>query len=245
MSEDQRIEEKMLSREAEKQLSKQLDTADKIDVDIQTDFLKLLQGMVDGVSVEGQGLVKQDIRIQEIKLQIDNVAVNPFSVLFGQVELNEPVNITTRVVMTEKDINRAMISEFIRSKMPTFKFNADGKTVSLYPEEIQMKLLEDNKMTVALKVTLTEDGNTRPLSFTAQYSPRTDEKPIILEYFNCTQGEGISLEVVVALMQKVKELVKLPSFKYENIVLQIRKMEIQKEIMILLVDARLKKLPSF
>nr|WP_248277214.1 DUF2993 domain-containing protein [Brasilonema octagenarum] len=51
MSEDQRIEEKMLSREAEKQLSKQLDTADKIDVDIQTDFLKLLQGMVDGVSV--------------------------------------------------------------------------------------------------------------------------------------------------------------------------------------------------
>ncbi len=147
--------------------------------------------------------------------------------------------------MTEKDINRAMISEFIRSKMPTFKFNADGKTVSLYPEEIQMKLLEDNKMTVALKVTLTEDGNTRPLSFTAQYSPRTDEKPIILEYFNCTQGEGISLEVVVALMQKVKELVKLPSFKYENVVLQIRKMEIQKEIMILLVDARLKTIPSF
>lgn len=244
MSEEQRIEEQMLSHEAEKQLSKQLDKAEKIDVDIQTDFLKLLQGMADGVSVEGQGLVKEDIRIQEIKLQMDNVTVNPLSALFGQVELNQPVNITTRIVMTEKDINRALTSKLIRSKMPTFQFNADAQTVYLYPDEIQINLLDNGKMTLALKVTLTENGKTHPLSFTAQVSPRTEKKPIILESFNCTQGEGISLEVVVALMQKVKDFVNLPYFQYENIVLQMRKMEIQKEMMILLVDARFKQLPS-
>jgi hypothetical protein len=245
MSEEQRLEEQMLSHEAKKQLSQQLDKAEKIDVDIQTDFLKLLQGLADGVSVEGQGLVKEDIRIQEIKLQTDNVAVNPFSVLFGQVELNQPVNTTARIVMTEEDINRALTSKFVRSKMQNFELNVDGEIVGLQPQEIQIHLLDGGQMAFTGKVLLKEKGNTRSISFTAQVCPRTKDKPIILESFKCTQGEGISLEVVVALMQKVKELVNLPYYEYEKTVFCIRNMDVQKGSMILLVDARLKQIPSF
>ncbi|NJM70098.1 MAG: DUF2993 domain-containing protein [Scytonema sp. RU_4_4] len=244
MSEEQRIEEQMLSQEAERQLSKQLDKVEKVDVDVQTDLLKIFQGQADGVSVEGQGLVKQDIRVQEIKLQIDNVAINPLSVLFGQLELNQPVNTTARIVLTEADINRALTSDFVRSKMQNFELNVDGEIVGLQPQEIQINLLDNGKMTLTGKVLLTEKANTRPLSFTALVCPRTEYKPIMLENFNCTQGEGISLEVVVALVQKIKELVNLPYLKYENTVFSIRNMEVQKAIMTLLVDARLTQLPS-
>ncbi|NMG21495.1 DUF2993 domain-containing protein [Brasilonema bromeliae] len=245
MSQEQRIEEQMLSHEAEKQVSQQVDKVEKVDVDVQTDLLKIFQGQADGVSFEAQGLVKQDIRVQEIKLQTDSIDINPLSVLFGQIELNQPVNTTARIVLIEADINHALTSKFVRSKMQNFELNVDGEIVGLQPQEIQIHLLDGGKMAFTGKVLLKEKGNTRSISFTAQVCPRTQDKPIMLENFNCTHGgEGISLEVVVALMQKVKELVNLPYYEYEKTVFRVRNMDVEKGNMTLLVDARLKQIPS-
>ncbi len=244
MSEEQRLEEQMLSQEAERQISKQLDGAEKIDVDVQTDLLKMFQGQADGVSVAGRGLVMRGIRVQDIKLQTDSVAINPLSVLFGQIELNQPVNTSARVVLTEADINHALTSEFVRSKMPNFELNVDGEIVGLQPQEIQIHLIDNGKMAFTGKVLLTEKGKARTVGFTAQVCPRTEHKPIILENFNLTQGEGISLEVVVALMQKVKELVNLPYFEFDDVVLRVKNMEVQKNSMTLLVDARVTQIPT-
>ncbi|KAB8330094.1 DUF2993 domain-containing protein [Scytonema tolypothrichoides VB-61278] len=244
MSQEQRIEEQMLSHEAEKQIFQQVDKVEKVDVDVQTDLLKLFQGQADGVSFEAQGLVKQDIRVQEIKLKTDSIDINPLSVLFGQIELNQPVNTTARIILTEADINHALTSKFVRSKMPNFEFSVDGEIVGLQPQEIQIHLLDGGKIEFTGKVLLKEKGNTRSISFTAQVCPRTQDKPIMLESFQCTEGEGISLEVVAALIQKVKELVNLPYYEYDKTVFRIRNMDVEKSKITLLVDARLKEIPS-
>ena len=78
MPEEQRLEEQLLSQSAENIVSDRLDSVEKIDVDVQTDLLKMVQGQVDGVSFAGQGLVMKGIRVQEIKLQTDSVDINPF-----------------------------------------------------------------------------------------------------------------------------------------------------------------------
>jgi hypothetical protein len=244
MSEEQRLDEHIISQVAESRLSEELDKAEKIDVDVQTDLLKMFQGQADGVSVAGRGLVMRGIRVQDIKLQTDSVAINPLSVLFGQPELNKPVNTSARVVLTEADINHALTSEFVRSKMQNFELNVDGEIVSLQPQEIQIHLIDNGKMAFTGKVLLTEKGKARTVAFTAQICPRTQHKPIILESFNLTQGEGISLEVVVALVQKVKELVNLPSFEFDDVVLRVKNMEVQKSSMTLLVDARMTQIPA-
>lgn len=244
MSEQQRLEEQMLSHEAKRQLSQQLDAAEKIDIDVQTDLLKMFQGQADGVSVAGQGLVMRGIRVQDIKLQIDSVAINPLSVLFGQIELNQPVNTTASVVLTEADINYALTLESVRSKMQNFELNVDGEIVGLQPQEIQIHLLDAGKMAFQGKVLLREKGKTRPVGFTGQVCLRTQHKPIILENFNCIQGEGISLEVAVAFMQKVKELINLPYFEFDDVVLRVKNMQVQKGSMTLLVDARVTQIPA-
>lgn len=244
MPEEHRLDEQIVSQVAQSRLSEELDAAEKIDVDVQTDLLKMFQGQADGVSVTGQGLVMRGIRVQDIKLQTDSLAINPLSVLFGQIELNQPVNTSARVVLTEADINHALTSEFVRSKMPNFELNVDGEIVGLQPQEIQIHLIDGGKMAFTGKVLLTEKGKTRSISFTAQVCPRTEHKPIILENVNLTQGEGISLEVVIALMQKVKELVNLPYFEFDDVVFRVKNMEVQKSSMTLLVDARVTQIPT-
>ncbi|MUG98433.1 DUF2993 domain-containing protein [Scytonema sp. UIC 10036] len=244
MLEQQKIEEQMLSQVAEKTLSQQMDSVDKIEVDVQTDLLKIIQGEVDGVSVAGRGLVIKNIRLQELVLQTDGVSVNPLSALFGQVELNKPVNATARVVLTEADINNALKSNYIRSQMQDFYLNVDDRIVTLKPQEIQIYLPGSGKMTFNGKILVQDRGKTQSICFAAMVSPRTQDKPVMLENFNCTEGEGIALDIVVALMEKVKELLALPYFVFDDMALRVKEMKVQKESLRLLVEAYVKNLPS-
>lgn len=59
MPESSGLGEQALNKAAEIGLSSQLDEAENLDVNIKTDPLKLVQGQVDSVSVEGEGLVMQ------------------------------------------------------------------------------------------------------------------------------------------------------------------------------------------
>ncbi|MEH2152900.1 LmeA family phospholipid-binding protein [Nostoc sp.] len=245
MPDEHRFEEQFLSQEAEKRISNQLDEVEAIEINVQTDLLKILQGQADGVSVAGQGLIiKEDIRVQEIKLKTDSIAINPFSALFGQIELNEPVNTIVRIILTEVDINRALTSEFIRSQMRNLELNVDGEIVSFEPEEIKVFLPGDGKIEFKGKVLLKEMGNTRPLAYTAIGRPRTHSQPAMLEGFNCTEGEGISIELITAFIQKAKELMNAPSLKWEDIAFSIKDIEVQKGTLILMLEAQVKQIPS-
>ncbi|MEH2180483.1 LmeA family phospholipid-binding protein [Nostoc sp.] len=245
MPNEHRLEEQFLSQEAEKQISNQLDEVEQIEIDVKTDLLKILQGQADGVAVAGQGLViKEDIRVQEIKLQTDSIDINPFSALFGQIELNEAVNAIARIVLTEVDMNRTLASDFVRSRMPNYDLDVDGEIVSFEPQQIQVFLPGDGKIECKGRVLLKEKGKTRPLAYTAVFCPRTHSQPAMLEGFNCTEGEGVSVELVTALMQKVKELMNIPSFKWEDMAFKIKDIKVEKGSLILLVETQMKQIPS-
>ncbi|MBD2559733.1 MULTISPECIES: LmeA family phospholipid-binding protein [Nostoc] len=245
MPDEHRLEEQFLSQEAERRISEKLDNAEKIEIDVQTDLLKIVQGQADGVSVAGKGLViQEDIRVQEIKLQTDSIAINPLSAIFGQIELNEPVNAIARIVLTEADINRALASDFVSSQMQDFDFEVDGKIVSFEAQKIELFLPGDGKIECRGRVLLKEMENTRPLGYTAIARPRTHSQPAMLESFNCTEGGGISIEVVTAIMQKAKEWMNIPFFKWEDMVFHIKDIKVETGSLILMIETQVKQIPS-
>jgi hypothetical protein len=78
--------EQALSKLAEAGISSQLDEADDVEVDIATDPIKLAQGKLDSVAVDGRGIVmEKDLRMEEMHLQTGEVGVNPLSTVFGMV----------------------------------------------------------------------------------------------------------------------------------------------------------------
>lgn len=245
MPDEQNLEEKLLSQEAKRRVLHELNEVEKIDIDVQTDVLKIIQGQADGVSVSGQGLViKENIRIQEIKLQTDNIAIDPFSALFGQIELDEPVNAIARVLLTEADINKTLSSDFTRRLANNFELKVDGEIVNFELQQIQIFLPGDNRIELHGKVLLQEKGNTRPLTYQAIARPRTHSQPLLLESFNCIEGQGISLEVIVPLMQKFQELVNQPYFEWNNMRLRVKDIKLEIGSLTLLVEASVRQIPS-
>ncbi|MBK1990626.1 DUF2993 domain-containing protein [Sphaerospermopsis aphanizomenoides BCCUSP55] len=245
MSDQQRLEEQLLSQAAERRLSQQLDEVETINVKVQTDIGKIFQGRVDGVYLAGQGLVVQKkIRVQEINLQTDNIAVDPLSVILGQIKLNAPVNANIRLVLTEADINYALTSEIIAGLVRKFNLNVDGEMVSFEPQEMQIFLPGDGKLEFKGKIGIKEKEDTHILGYHTIAYPRTNTKPPMLQSFHCTQGEGIKIELIAAAMQKVKEIINLPSYEWENMIFSIKEMEVQKDNLILIIEAHVKQLPS-
>ncbi|MBF2065471.1 MAG: DUF2993 domain-containing protein [Calothrix sp. C42_A2020_038] len=243
MHSGQKVEEQLVSQAMETAIISQLDAAEEIDIDIQTDLFKLFQGQAEGISVEGQGLVIQDVRVQEVEVQTTGIAVNPLSAILGKIELNKPVNANVRLVFTEADLNRALTSNFVKSKMQKFDLNINGEIISLIPQVFKINLLELGKFRIAGKVLIQKQGTIQPLTFQAVARPRTHEQPIILESFVCAEDEGISLELATAFMQKMKELTQLPYLKLEDFAFRIKNLEIEKDYMTLLIQVHLRKIP--
>ncbi|MBD2342672.1 LmeA family phospholipid-binding protein [Anabaena subtropica] len=245
MPDKQNLEEHLISQVAERSIFNQLDTAEQIDIYVQTDILKVVQGQADGVTVAGQGLVtKQNIRVQEIQVKTDSIAINPLSAIFGDIQLDKPVNLAARVILSEADINSALTSDFTRKLMQNFDLDVDGEIVNFEMEHIQIFLPSNYQMGFRGNLLLKQKNNSQLLGFTAMIRPRTASQPIMLESFHCTQGKGVSLELVTSLMQKAKYLVNLPYFVWEDMKICIKNMEMRQGILILSLEVNVMQIPE-
>lgn len=241
------LDEQAISKVAELGLSSQVDQAEKIDVGVKTDLLKAVQGQVDSVDLSGQGVViQQDIRVQEMELHTDKIDINPLSALFGQLELNKPVDAMARLVLTEADINRAFNSDYIRSKLQNIELNVEGKKVVIKPQQMELHIPVDGKIIFNVKTLLhNEIGETKEIGFIATILVKTGKQPLLMEGFNCTPGgQGISIELAIAFMQKLKELINLPYLELEGMALRVKDVDVQKGSLTIHSEARVKQIPS-
>jgi len=218
---------------------------DKLNLDVQTDLLKVIQGKVDSVSFEGKGLKLQDIRLSEFEIKTDDIDVNPLKVLFGEVELNQPINAETKIVLREADINQAFKLDIVRNLLHEFlTFHTEKSIISIYPKNIQFRLPGNNKITVEGEIILDSSLENKPLDFKADVRLESLEKPIVLDEFKCNTPEGIELEIIVALIDKIYKLRKSPYFEFKDVALRINTLEVQQGSIMLLAQAHLQQIPE-
>lgn len=245
MSDSPRLDEQAIALAAQVGLSSQLETAEKIDVDVRTDLLKVVQGQADSIDVSGQGLVLQEnIRVQEMELHLDNVAIDPFSALLGQIELTHPVNAIAKFILTQEDLNRTLSSDYVKNQMQKLELDVNGQIVTMAMQQLELLLPSEGKIEVNGSALLVEMGTTRLLGFNAVIRPRTRHQPILVESFKCKDGQNISLELAVALLGKMKQLTQLPFIELEKMALRIKELEVNPGKLTLYTEAHVREIPQ-
>lgn len=245
MSDQQRLDEQAIARAAEMGLSSQLDAAENLDINVKTDLLKAVQGQADALEISGQGLVMQkDIRVQEMELHLDNIDIDPISALFGQVELKHPVDAIAKFVVTEQDINRALNSDYVQNQIQALDLNVKGQIISLKMQQMELLLPSDDKMVFSGSALLHEMGNPRQLEFSAVVRPRTNQQPVLVEGFHCKDGQSISLELAVALLGKMTQIIESPYIELGKMAIRVKDMEVQTGKITLYTEARVREIPQ-
>lgn len=234
--------EKALSKAAEIGIASQLDAVENVDVDIRTDPLKLVQGKVDSVSVSGEGMVmKQDLRMEQFEVNADKVAIDPLSAATGKIKLTAPTNADARIVLTEDDINRALCSDYLRNKIKQTELDIEGKPVTVLIQHIEVHFPEADRL--FLKLTMQHDSELRRLKAVAVPHASPNGKKILLE-LESAEGDGLSLEFMEGLLEKMMELLDLSNFELRGMTLQLQDLKIEPGQLILQSATQITEFPE-
>ncbi len=237
--------EQALSKAAEVALTTQLDEVENLNVDIRTDPFKLVQGQLDSVKIEGEGLVMQkDLRAEELQVQTGNIAINPLSAAFGKIELTQPTEADAHVVLTEQDIQRAFNSEFMHDKLQNLDVNVDGKPMKIDTRQVEFGLPGENKVALKAQILLKETGETKQVSFTAVPRMVAGGDRISLEDVQYAEGEEVSPELTAALLKSAGELLDLRNFELEGMSLRLKGLNVQNGKLTLQAQAHVEKFPE-
>lgn len=245
MPDEPRLEEQVISQVVQAGLASQLEDAEDVQVDVQTSLGKAVQGEVDSVTLSGQGMVIQDVRVQQVEVQTNRVLINPLSALLGKLELDQPVDAVARVTLTEADLNRAMNSDMIASRIPPLRLWVDKEMVTVELHlPMQIQLPGQGQFCLQGAAQLHKASGSRQVQFSAVIVPGSDDRPLVLEAFQCQPGQGISLEFAIALMQKFKEILSQPYFELEGMALRVKHLDVQAGHLTLETEAHVAQMPS-
>lgn len=246
MSEEPRLEEQVLAQVVEAGLSKQFESAEAIAVDVHTDLGKIVQGQANEVSVAGQGLVVQpDVRVQELEVHTQGVAINILSALLGKVKLEHPVDTAVRAVLTEADLNQTLNSDSIYQYLSPWDLNVEGQIVTVELQQpMEIRLLSGGKIQFAGSLLQRQKNQVRHTEFSAVILPQTVEHSVLLEEFRCHPGQGLPFGLTFAFFQKVKELLESPYLEWKGMSFRVQRLEVQAGNLVLQLEAHVSQIPS-
>lgn len=241
---NQDLGEEALSAAAEAAMSTQLDEKEALDVDIHTDPGKLMRGELDAVDIDGDGLVmNRDLRVEELDIHTNSIAINPFKAAFGNIELERPTDASAHIVLTEQDMERAFNSEYIQEKFKDLKVDIDGQPTKIKPNNTQFRLPGDGKIALSSEVELTETGETKPIAFTAVPTMEAGGHRVTLENVQHEEGKD-SPELTKALIESAQELLDLRNFELEGMAMRFQQLDVQPGKLTLEADTHIEKFPS-
>lgn len=244
MTNEPGLGEQALSKAAEMGISRQLDEVENLNVEIRTDPLKLMQGKVDSVTIQGEGMVMQEhLRVEALEMVTSNVAVNPLSALVGKIELTEPTAADARVVLHEDDLNRAFNSDYLISKMQNVEIEVQGQPKRFDILAATLNLLGDSKASFSVTVKSRETDEVSTLAGTTNLHLADDGQRIALDVVEL-DDRSAAPEVTIALFKKVMELADLRNFELQGIELRLRELSTTDERMILQTETQISELPT-
>ncbi|BAZ31535.1 hypothetical protein NIES4074_40080 [Cylindrospermum sp. NIES-4074] len=245
MPENPGLGEQALNKAAEIGLSSRLDEVESLDVNIKTEPLKLIQGEVEAVTITGEGLVmQQDLRMEQMQMQMNSVAINPLSVAFGKIELTKPTTASARVVLTEVDINRAFNSEYVLAKIQRQKINFHGQLMTIAPQQVGFHLPGGGKVALNASILLVENGENHQIAFSATPRINSNGTSVSLENVEYGEEKEISPELTQALVDETGAILNLDNFDLKGISLRVKQLKIEVGKLILQAEADVEQIPT-
>jgi hypothetical protein len=245
MTEKPGLGEQAINKAVEMGLASQLDEVENLDVNVTTDPLKLIQGQVDAVQIQGEGMVMQkDLQVEEMEVQVKGVAIDPIKAAFGQIELTKPTAASTRIVLTEAGIDRAFNSEYIRQQLQKQPIHVNGQPMTIEPQQVEFRLPGNGKVALNATILLQENRETKQVAFTAVPRIINNGQGVSLENVEYGEGEELSPDLTAALVAETSEILNLANFDLDGIELKIKDLSLEAGKMNLLAEAYVEKIPT-
>lgn len=236
--------EQALSKVAEVGISSQLDEVEELNVDIRSNPLKMMQGEVDSVAISGKGMVvNQDLRMEEMEIKTNSVAIDPMKAMFGNLELTQPTDAEARIVLTESDLNRAFNSDFLRPKLRNLKMQMNGQPITVDIQQAQIQLPGEGKLALEAKFLVQETSEVKEIASVVVPKLIQNEQRIDLDIL-ATESDGLTVDLATAVLEHLTTLLDLKNFEIPGMSLQLKQFDVQQGQILMFANTRIEEIPS-
>ncbi|MGK7928912.1 MAG: DUF2993 domain-containing protein [Spirulina sp.] len=209
--------EQAINKIATLALSSQLNEAQQLNVRVKTDPTLLAQGKLASLLIDGTGLVtREDLRLQQMSLEMDEIAVSPFKALMGNIVLTQPSQGTAKFVLTEEDFARGLNRLKLRDRW-SCRLSENG----------ELAILSEHQNTVVL---------------TAIPEIQEQGQGVSLEVRS--GDNAFPSQQVKMLVQELEDILSLRNLGMTGIDLKIQKLEIQNGYLTLNARAKMTQFPA-
>jgi hypothetical protein len=237
--------EQALNKVAELALSSQLEEFDRLKVKVKTTPDKLASGELESLSIDGEGLlIETDLRLQVLEIEMQAIAVEPLKALTGNIELTQPTEGTARVVLTETDLNRALNSAALRSKIDVLDTYLSTGQVKLTVSQQKCQFREDGKIGVEALVKLQPSGETKEVTFTTTPKIASGGRSVVLEDIQYEPGKEVSEDLTQAFLDKAEKMLDLRNFEKQGLALRIHHLSVETGCITLSAAADMTQFPT-
>lgn len=243
------IGEQAVNKMVEMAISSQIDDVDKLDIQVKTDPSKLAHGEVGSIAISGAGwLVQEDLRLEQFRMQLDEIAVKPLSAMFGKIELSQPTGGTVCVVLTETDLSHALNLSSINKQL-----SIDNSLNLIEVQYINCQLHDDHEISVHMTVkTFRQDGSNhndeitveQHICFIVMPLISANGENIVLEKIEHITSSELSSQLAAIVIEKLDEILNLSTLEMEGVCLQIRQFKIAANKITLQANVQVAKIPS-
>jgi hypothetical protein len=216
--------EKTLNKIAEMALASRFAQVDSLTVQIKTDPNLLSQGMLESLAIDGQGLrMNPSLRLQELRIDLQTIAVNPLKALRGNIQLTKPSTGTVRVVFHEEDLERAYRSSVLKDRQI---------------EGVSCRVGSRDGILVQLRTRSLTDGTREMIDL--QVTPQANPTGFV----DIGGLESLPSDLAQALARKTQEIFQLQHFEMDGFTLSIESIELGEGQVTLRGRAGITRFPS-
>lgn len=219
----------VIDRVAEAQIRKQLVTAEQLQVRVDNaPSYQIINGRADRVLVSGRGLFPvKEFRIDRLDLETDPIAVR-----LNRLKPEKPVQAGVHLVLTEKDINQALKSPTVASRLRNlgirFLQRREAQQVERY-DFLNPQIAVLPRGRVRLQVELQEQGYSDTLKIVAEAEPKILKgRSLQLENLKITaNGQATPDSISRAIAQGIAKRLDLGQLESSGITARILSLKLE------------------
>ena len=241
---DFNLEHSLVSKTAEAAIASQIESAENIEVDLDSKVSQLVRGDANSLKIKGEKIIAvRDIQLEQVDITCDDLSLNLTQAILGKIAFEQPGDFQVKLVFTESDCDRLLNSEYVKILFQNLPLDLDRQS-SFHLEEPQCQLLDGGKVCVTARVVLNQGQQCNTAKFKIAFKFERDGTAIIFDGGEYLDEQGMDLDETVAIMGKIRDLLYLRHYSNSDLSFDISRIEIQAQQLIVQGNVRIEKLPE-
>ena len=237
--------QKIVNQIAATAISSQLKSAARIDVNLETEVPKALQGDANSVAISGKKVILgEDIQLEEIDLTCQDLSLNLAQAILGRVAFDRPGNFQVKLVFATADCDRLLNSKYVKVLLHNLSLDLDPQPSNFELRQGQCSFNDNGSISLIATIVLNRAGKPKTARFKITF--RFHERGARVEFIGGAyfQPQALDWDETAAVMSKAKDLLYLRHFANEDLHFTITEIQVRDRQLIVLADTHVIRLPD-